>query len=67
VDNGITVFDWVLIAVTLLLLALLWFIYKKRSDLIHKKNLAEFKSSMVPPPSSDDSKYLDMINEFPRK
>lgn len=65
--NGTTVLSWILIAVILLLLALLWFLYKRQKSLLHNYSLAEFKSAMVSPASSEGSKYLDLINEFPRK
>lgn len=65
--GGSSVLRWILIAVILLLLGLLLFLYRRQKNMLHEYNLAEFKSSMVSPASSDDSKYLDLINEFPRK
>ncbi|MDD5299521.1 MAG: hypothetical protein PHD65_03405 [Gallionella sp.] len=62
-----TVLRWSLIAVILLLLALLWFLYRRQKNLLRQYSLAEFKSAMVSPTSNDDSKYLDLINEFPKK
>ena len=67
VDSGITVLSWVLIAVILLLLGLLWFIYKRQKNLFHKHNLAEFKSATVSPASSNEIQHLDFINELPKK
>lgn len=66
-DSGTAVLSWILIAVILLLLALLWFLYRRQKNLLYKYSLAEFKSSMVSPASSKDSQYLDLINEFPKK
>jgi hypothetical protein len=66
-DSGLTVLSWILIAVILFLLGLLWFIYKRQKNSFHQRSLAEFKSAMVSPASSEDSKYLDLINKFPGK
>ncbi|MDO8706985.1 MAG: hypothetical protein Q7J84_18820 [Sulfuricaulis sp.] len=66
-DSGIPALNWILIAIVLLLMALLFFLYRKQKKLFHMRSLAEFKPAMVSPTSSEDSKYLDLINEFPRK
>lgn len=66
-DSSISVLNWILIAVILLLLVLLWLIYKRQQSLFHTNSFAEFKSAMVSPASSDDGKYLDLTSEFRRK
>lgn len=66
-DSGISVLNWILIAVILLLLALLWLIYKRQRSLFHTNSFAEFRSAMVSPASGDDSQYLDLTSEFHRK
>lgn len=66
-DSGIPMLGWILIAAVLLLLALLFFLYRKQKKLSYLRGLAEFKPAMVSPASTEDSRYLDLINEFPRK
>ncbi|MFZ2302197.1 MAG: hypothetical protein WAW10_10070 [Gallionella sp.] len=66
-DSGISMLGWILIAAVLLLLALLFFLYRKQKKLSYMRSLAEFKPAMVSPASTEDSRYLDLINEFPRK
>jgi len=66
-DSDISLSSWILIAAVLLLLGLLFFLYRKQKALSYLRGLAEFKPAMVSPASTEDSRYLDLINEFPRK
>ena len=66
-DGGTSLLSWVLIAVILLLAALLWVLYSRQKSLLRKYSLAEFKSTMVSPPSAEDDKYFDLMNEFTKK
>jgi len=66
-DSDISLSSWILIAAALLLLGLLFFLYRKQKALSYMRSLAEFKPAMVSPASTEDSRYLDLINEFSRK
>lgn len=66
-DSSFTVLSWILIIVICLLLALLWFLYRRQKSLLHKYSLAEFKSVMVSPASGESRDYLDLTGEFSKK
>lgn len=66
-DSGIGALSWVLIAIILLLLALLWFIYKRQKNSFHKHSYAGFKSAIISPASGEEEQHLDFIDGFPKK
>ncbi|MDD2914245.1 MAG: hypothetical protein PHP70_02905 [Gallionella sp.] len=66
-DRGISVLSWILIAVILLLIALLWLLHRRQKNLFKKYSQDEFKSAIVSPTTAEDNKYFDLINDFSRK
>lgn len=66
-DRGISVLSWILIAVILLLIALLWFLHRRQKNLFQKYSHSEFTSAIVSPTATDDNKYFDLMNDFTKK
>lgn len=63
-DSGISLLNWILIAIVVVLSASLWFLYRRQKSYPFSDSLADFRSPSVSPSPDDDKQSLDLTGRY---
>jgi len=63
-DSGISLLNWILIALILVLSAALWFLYRRQKSFHYHGNLDDFGSGIVSPAPEDGKQSLDLTERY---
>lgn len=63
-DSGISLLNWILIAIVVVLSASLWFLYRRQKSYPFSDSLADFRSTRISPSPDDDKQSLDLTGRY---
>lgn len=63
-DSGISLLNWILIAIVVVLSASLWFLYRRQKSYPFSDSLTDFRSPRVSPSPDDDKQSLDLTGRY---
>jgi hypothetical protein len=63
-NSDISLLNWILIAIVVVLSASLWFLYRRQKSYPFSDSLADFRSTRVSPSPDDDKQSLDLTGRY---